>query len=138
MFQDKSGIFADFGFKLVVINTLLDKETSFSEELIHMKEKYVDTYDGDGFACIPEMVAYFENLTLTEKDLEQVTELSFDGGEDIYFLLMTDWDGESDEFDVKSVNGFKKLHNLKKVNYIAMCEKRLMDEFIEAGISVNK
>lgn len=137
MFQDKSGVFADFGFKLVVINALLDKETSFSEELKKMKETYVDTYDGDGFTCIPEMAAYFENLVLTEKDLEQVTELSFDGGEDIYFLLMTDWDGESDEFDVKSVEGFEKLPHLKKVNYIAMCDKKRMDEFTKAGIPVS-
>lgn len=79
---------------------------------------------------------YFENLTLTEKDLEQVTELSFDGGADIYFLLMTYWDGESDEFDVKSVKGFEKLPNLQKVIYVAMCEEGLMDEFTEAGISV--
>lgn len=137
MYQDKSGIFTDFGFKLVVINALLDKETSFSEELEKMKEAYVDTYDGDGFECIPEMAAYFENLVLTEKDLEQVTELTFDGGEDIYFLLMTDWDGESNEFDVKSVKGFEKLPNLKKVYYIAMCDEELMDEFTEAGITVS-
>lgn len=136
MFQDKSGIFTDFGFKLVVINALLDKETSFSAELEKMKETYVDTYDGDGYECIPEMVAYFENLMLTEKDLKQVTELSFDGGEDIYFLLMTYWDGESDEFDVKSVKGFEKLPNLKKVEYVAMCDEELMNEFTVAGISV--
>ena len=136
MFQDKSGIFADFGFKLVVINALLGKETSFSAELEKMKETYVDTYDGDGYECIPEMVAYFENLTLTEEDLEQVTELSFDGGEEIYFLLMIYWDGESDEFDIKSVEGFEKLPNLKKVEYIAMCDEKLMDKFTEAGISV--
>lgn len=137
MFQDKSGIFEDFGFKLVVINALLEKETSFSEELERMKETYVEPYDGDGYECIPEMVVYFENLILTEKDLEQVTELSFDGGEDIYFLLMTYWDGESDEFDVKSVKGFEKLPNLKKVDYIAMCDEALMDEFREAGITVS-
>lgn len=136
MFKDKSGIFADFGFKLVVINALLDKETSFSEELKKMKETYVDTYEGDGFECIPEMVAYFENLVLTEKDLEQVTELSFDGGERIYFLLMTYWDGESNEFDVMNVKGFEKLPNLKKVDYIAMCDEKLMDEFTKAGIPV--
>lgn len=136
MFRDLSGMFEDFGFKLVVINSLLGKETSFAKELEEMQEKYVDEYDGDGYECIPEMVEYFENLKLTEEDLAMVEQLVFDGGEDIYFLLMTDWDGESDEFDVQSVKGFELLPNLKSVEYIAMCEEELMEEFKKAGIEV--
>lgn len=136
MFKDLSGMFEDFGFKLVVIGSLLGKDTSFAEELEEMQEKYVDEYDGDGYECIPEMVDYFENLKLTQEDLALVEELVFDGGEDIYFLLMTDWDGESDEFDVSSVKGFELLPNLKKVVYISMCEEELMEEFEKAGIEV--
>ena len=60
----------------------------------------------------------------------------FDGGEDIYFLLMEDWDGESDEFDVNSVKGFELLSNLKSVEYISMCDEELMEEFEKAGINV--
>ena len=136
MFRDLSGMFEDFGFKLVVINSLLGKETSFADELAEMQEKYVDEYDGDGYECISEMVEYFENLKLTEEDLAMVEQLVFDGGEDIYFLLMTDWDGESDEFDVQSVKGFELLPNLKSVEYIAMCDEELMEEFKKAGIEV--
>lgn len=136
MFRDLSGMFEDFGFKLVVINSLLGKETSFAKELEAMQEKYVDEYDGDGYEYIPEMVEYFENLKLTEEDLAMVEQLVFDGGEDIYFLLMTDWDGESDEFDVQSVKGFELLPNLKSVEYIAMCDEELMEEFEKAGIEV--
>ena len=137
MFQDKSGDFEDFGFKLVVINSLLEKDTSFSDELQEMKEKYVDEYDGDGYECIPEMVQYFENLKLTEEDLALADKLVFDGGEDIYILLMPNWDGESDEFDVKSVKGFELLPNLKEVMYISMCEKQLMEAFTKEGIKVS-
>lgn len=137
MFQDKSGTFEDFGFKLVVIDSLLEKDASFSDELAEMKEKYVENYEGDGYKCIPEMVAYFENLKLTEEDLALVDKLVFDGGEDIYFLMMTDWDGESDEFDVRSVKGFELLPNLKEVEYIAMCDESLMEAFTEAGITVS-
>lgn len=136
MFQDKSGMFEDFGFKLVIINSLLEKETSFSDDLEEMNEKYVDTYDGDGFECIPEMVEFFENLNLTKEDLSLVTELCFDGGEDIYFMIMPNWDGESEEFNVKSVSGFENLENLKQVEYIAMCSEELMDKFKEKGIEV--
>lgn len=139
MFQDKSGLFDDFGFKLVVINSLLEEETSFSEELAEMKEKYVDGFDetdDDGYEYIPEMVQFFENLTLTKEDLALVTDLAFDGGEAIYFLLMPYWDGESDELDVKSVKGFEQLPNLEKVDYISMCDEELMEAFTDAGISV--
>ena len=136
MFRDLSGMFEDFGFKLVVINSLLGKETSFSEELEKIQEKYVDCYEGDGYEIIPEMAEYFENLKLTEEDLAMVEELVFDGGEDIYFLLMEDWDGESDEFDVNSVKGFELLLNLKSVEYISMCDEELMEEFEKAGINV--
>lgn len=136
MFKDKSGIFEDFGFKLVVINSLLEKETSFSDKLEEMNEKYVDMYEGDGFECIPEMVEFFENLNLTKEDLSLVTELCFDGGEEIYFMIMPDYDGESDEFDVKSIGGFEKLPNLRQVEYISMCSEELMDEFKVKGIEV--
>lgn len=136
MFQDKSGAFEDFGFKLVVIDSLLGKDTSFSDELEEMKEKYVKNYDGDGYECIPEMVEYFENLKLTEEDLALADRLVFDGGEDIYFLMMTCWDGESDVFDVQSVKGFELLPNLKEVEYISMCGRSLMETFTKAGIRV--
>ena len=136
MFKDLSGMFEDFGFKLVVISSLLEKDTSFAKELEEMKEKYVDDFDGDGYECIPEMVEYFENLKLTEEDLALVEELVFDGGEDIYFLIMPDWDGESEEFDVNSVKGFELLPNLKSVVYCAMCDEELMEEFEKKGIEV--
>ena len=129
-------MFEDFGFKLVVINSLLLEETSFSKKLEEMKEKYVEEYDGDEFECIEEMVQFFENLKLTEEDLALVKKLVFDGGEDIYFLLMPDWDGESEEFDVKSVKGFEQLPNLKEVEYISMCEEKLMEEFEKRGIAI--
>ena len=136
MFKDKSGIFEDFGFKLVVINSLLEKETSLSNKLEEMNEKYVAVYEGDGFECIPEMVEFFENLNLTKEDLALVTELCFDGGEEIYFMIMPEYDGESDEFDVKSIGGFEKLPNLRQVEYIAMCSEELIDEFKEKGIEI--
>lgn len=77
-----------------------------------------------------------ENVNLSEEDLKKVNELCFDGGEDIYFLLKPDWDGESDIFDVTSLDGFEKLVNLKSVEYISMCEEDLMNTFEEKGIEV--
>ncbi len=136
-FVDKSGMFKDFGFKLIVIESLLDKETSFKEELEKMKEKYIVPYEWNyTFTCIPEMLDFFENLVLTDEDLKMVEELSFDGGNNIYGLLMPEWDGESDEFDILSVDDMVLLPNLKKVIYISMCDESLMSKFEEKGITV--
>ena len=134
---DKSGMFKDFNFKLVVISSILEKEPSFEQELAELKEKYVDTYEWyAGNDLIEEMVSYFEQLKLTEEDLEKVTELCFDGGEDIYMLLQPDWGGDADIFDITSVEGFEVLKNLKRVDYISMCDPELMEAFRQKGIDV--
>ena len=103
MYSDKTNMFDDFGFKLVVVNSLLNQENSFAAQLKQLEEQYVEAYEDGTFECIPEMVDFFENLQLTEQELESVKELVFDGGEDIYFLLMPDWDGESDEFEKRGI-----------------------------------
>lgn len=136
-FSDNSGIFKDFGFKLVVINSLLDCPCSFSEKLEEMKEKYVDDYEGEDFECIPQMLEFFQEVVLTEQDLALVNSLVFDGGEDIYFLIMPNWDGESEEFDVESVEDMELLPNLREVEYTSMCDPDLMDQFTEKGITVS-
>jgi len=51
-------------------------------------------------------------------------------------MIMPEYDGESDEFDVKSIGGFEKLPNLRQVEYISMCSEELMDEFKEKGIEI--
>lgn len=134
---DKSGIFKDFNFKLIVINDILEKSPSFEKSLEELKDKYIKDYEWyTTDKPIKEMVDFFEKLVLTQEDLNKVELLSFDGGEDIYFLLKPDWDGEDDIFDVTSVEGFEKLPNLKKVEYIAMCDPKLLDKLKERGIDV--
>jgi len=129
-------MFKDFGFKLVVIDSLLGKETSFGKELEKLKAACEDAYEWGTYTCIPEMADYLAGLVLTESDLAQVTSLVFDGGNEIYSYLMPDWDGESDEFDVRSVEDCSLLPNLREVEYIAMCNEALMDEFRARGIAV--
>lgn len=136
--RDNSGMFEDFCFKLIVIDRLLEENPSFEEELETLKEKYVETFEWYvGNDIIPEILTFFENLVLTEEDLEKVTELCFDGGNEVYFLLLPDWDGEDDFFEVTSIKGFEKLKNLKEVEYISMCEPETLEPFTEYGIIVD-
>ncbi|MEW8996221.1 hypothetical protein [Clostridium sp.] len=135
--HDYSGMFKDFAFKLIVIDSLLNKQPSFEDELKLLKEKYVDSYEWyTNKGIIKEILTFFENIILTEEDLEKVTELCFDGGNDVYFLLQPDWDGEDDLLNISSVKGFERLVNLKEVEYISMCHPKTLQPFIEFGISV--
>ena len=70
MYSDKTNMFDDFGFKLVVVNSLLNQENSFAAQLKQLEEQYVEAYEDGTFECIPEMVDFFENLQLTEQELE--------------------------------------------------------------------
>lgn len=132
MYEDKSGIFKDFNFKLVVLNSLLDKETSFSERL----EEAINLSNECEEDINMEVLEFFQDVRLTEKDLESVTELVFDAGEDIYFLIYPEWDGEDDIFDVKYLGGIEKLVNLKEVEYISLASDQLIKEIEERGINV--
>lgn len=132
MYEDKSGIFKDFNFKLVVLNSLLDKETSFSERL----EEVINLSNECEEDINMEVLEFFQDVRLTEKDLESVTELVFDAGEDIYFLIYPEWDGEDDIFDVKYLGGIEKLLNLKEVEYISLASDQLIKEIEERGINV--
>lgn len=122
--NDKSGMFEDLNFKLVVIDSLLQKENSFSKKLDVVKAAYGNSSKG----IIPEMLQFFANIKLTQDDLEQVTALDFDGGNDIYFLINPGWDGEADYFEVRSIKGYEKLKNLKKVNWTSMCDPEILKE----------
>ncbi len=132
MHEDKSRIFKDFNFKLIVLNSLLGKETSFSERL----EEVIELASGCEEGINMEVLEFFQNVKLTEKDLESVTELVFDAGEDIYFLIYPEWDGEDDMFDVKYLDGIEKLKNLKDVEYISLASEKLIEEIKERGINV--
>lgn len=108
--QDKSGYFEDFNFKLIVIDSLLEKKTSFSEQLKELAEKHTENYEWySGQGMIEPVVSFLEELVLTE-------------------------DGR---FDVTSVSGFERLKNLKSVIYIALCELKLLNPFRERGIEVS-
>jgi hypothetical protein len=134
--------FSDFGFKLVVINTLLEDDVgSFLSELKKLKStpsisRRLRGGEKQSYEIIPEMEAFFRNVELTSSDLNLITNITFDGGNDIYHLLIPLWDGESSDFDVQSVDGFEKLKNLRHVYNISMVPNTEIDRFRAAGIEV--
>jgi hypothetical protein len=135
--MEKSGMFKDFNFKLIVIEALLDKDPLFLEELTNLADKYTEAFEWyTGAGPIPEIKDYLEKLNLEISDLSKINSLYFDGGHEIYHILKPDWDGEDSLFDVQSVEGFQNLINLKTVDYISLCDPIVLEPFKLAGIKV--
>lgn len=135
--MDKNKLFEDFNFKLVVIDALLDKGPLFMEELTGLINKYTNNFEWySGAGAIVEIRGYLEDLTLEMSDLERIEYLCFDGGNEIYHILKPDWDGEDSLFDIVSVEGFQNLKNLKTVDYISMCNPKVLEPFKQAGIEI--
>lgn len=135
---DLTGMFQDFNFKLVVIDALLDLDPKFRQELEQLKEIYTEKYEwyADDSGPIDELLQYFSALELEKEDLDKVTELCLDGGNEIYHLIQPDWDGEDDFFDITHVGGFEHLINLKSITYISMCDIEILNPMKEKGIAI--
>ena len=113
--------FKDLNFKLLVIF-----------ELMYAQKKLVPRFDirefarqytareimieKEGYAVIPEALAYFEGLLIPATLLEQVEDLGFDGGLDIYRHIYPYWSGDCETFAVTSAEDVKLLPNLKRLS----------------------
>jgi hypothetical protein len=129
----------DYGFKLVVLQELLETGP-FSAQLEALKaqpsiaRRLTGTEDYE--QIIPEMDRFFREVELTQEDLQRVTRLGFDGGLEIYHLVLPFWSGESNEFDVVSVDGFERLPNLERVVYCSMISEEQLERLRNAGVRV--
>jgi len=131
--------FKDFNFKLVIMDSILDNSPSFEKELNKLKEKHSDELEEaleETLEPIEEILEFFKEVKLKDSDLDKVECLTFDGGLEIYFLIRPFWDGEDSFFDVKSIEGFEKLKNLKTVYWCSICNENLLKPLQEKGINV--
>lgn len=117
-------MFADFNLKLSVIDVLmygfhpslppwsltdaLEAQGVTGDLWAYSIENYPDQ-------IVPEARAYFESLELPTDLLIGIEELNFDGGCRVYFECCPHWDGESEQFDVTSLDDLDLLPNLKRV-----------------------
>lgn len=117
--------FKDINFKISVIGAL--HELGFyQEEAEALKDKY---YNGEDFSYkpIPQVYEYYKNLAIDQDKLDQIESLQPDGGDLCYVYLMNNWDGEDDQFIIKSIEGIELLTNLKSFDPISMVEEGSLD-----------
>ncbi|MCL6457246.1 MAG: ybaK/ebsC family protein [Gorillibacterium sp.] len=122
---------------MVVIEALLDKEPAFQDELKALIERHADNYEWyKNAGPIEEILQFISELHIEQKDLDKITELCFDGGNEIYHSIQPDWDGVDFLFDIQSVKGFEHLKNLESVVYISMLEEEVLEPMKEQGITI--
>lgn len=131
--------FPDSNFKLVIIDQIL-KNGSFTDRLKELQDnpKYAENFTGevDYGEPIQEIEDFLKDVKLTDEDLDKITELCFDGGNDVYQIVCPFWDGESNYFDIRDVSGFELLKNLRSVTCISMISGDQINRFRSAGITV--
>ncbi len=133
--------FADVNFKLIVLSKLIDMgEIDLGDPqdfFSHVLGRPFDVFE-EGDAFVDEAYAYLARYPLSAELLAKVTSLECDAGAQIYEFVHHYWDGESDAFDVRSVDGFEALVNLKSIRIISLVHLSEADcaRLVASGIYV--
>ncbi|WP_212004793.1 hypothetical protein [Chitinophaga sp. HK235] len=112
--------FIDFNFKLAVVQQLmyeqklLKPEFDLYEFAENHQEREIDI-EAEGYAFIPEVLAYFQSLEVDKKYAEKITGIQQDGGDEIYGQLLRFWDGEDDTFNIRNFEDVKHFPNLRNM-----------------------
>lgn len=71
----------------------------------------------DWFDKIPEIENQLLAIEIDDNLLKKVTSLSGEGYK-VYGMIMPNWDGEGDEFDIQYLSGIEKMPNLEEIGFI--------------------
>lgn len=122
--------FKDPNLKLAVLTELLDLAEidlgDVAQFLSAVTGRAVDV-EKEGYEKSHAAYDYLVRYPLAQEMLDKVTDLVFDGGNSIYPFIWRFWDGETNDFDVYSLEGIEALHNLKRVQFIALADPRKID-----------
>ena len=141
--EEKCLQFKSFNFKLAVVQELMyvqevlkpkfdvyDFCENYTKRDIDPEEYY--------FEIIPEVKKWFQDLPIPASLAALVTELYFDGGNEIYAQLIPFWDGEDDVFDIESLTeeDILQFPNLKVIDGTAiLMSEQVKDLCKSKGIS---
>lgn len=144
LLEEKCLQFKNFNFKLAVVQELMyvqevlkpkfdvyDFCENYTKRDIDPEEYY--------FEIIPEVKKWFQDLPISASLAPLVTELYFDGGNEIYAQLIPFWDGESDDFDIEFLTeeDIRQFPNLKTIDGTAILMSEKVKNFCkEKGISL--
>ncbi len=136
--------FKNLNFKLAIIQELMYVQEilkpkfdvyEFCKEYTR-KEIIPDDYFDE---TIPEVKKWFKDLPIPASMADKITELYFDGGNEIYAQLIPQWDGEDNIYDIKSLSEeeLAQFPNLKKIDGTAIFINDKIKKFLKnKGIEI--
>lgn len=136
--------FKNLNFKLAIVQELMYVQEVLTPkfDVFDFCEDYakreIDPNDYS-FEMIPEVKKWFKDLPIPASLAEKVTELYFDGGNDIYGQLIPYWDGEDDIYHIKAITEeeLAQFPNLKKIDGTAILISAKMQKFLKGkGIEI--
>lgn len=135
--------FDSYPFKLMVMEELMYKKGLLSPrfdiyDYAEKNPKREIDVDREGYEAIPEARKWFKEYQIPAKLASAITELTWDGGLEVFRQIYPFWDGEDDFFDVKklSVKEVTQFPGLKKVIAGTGFSKRSIDVLKEQDIEV--
>lgn len=78
---------------------------------------YDDNPKYEWFDHIPEIEELLLKIGISDEQLAQVTLISSEACH-VHDMIMPNWDGEGDDFDIKSFDGIEKMINLEHIEFI--------------------
>lgn len=131
-------VFDNFNFKLAVVEVLMYHQEILTPkfDVYEFCSQYTkrdidpnDYYD----EIIPEVKKWFEDLPITKEMAEKVTELYFDGGNEIFLHLIPQWDGEDNTFNIQEISEreLSQFPNLKTIDGTALMMSENAKKFLE-------
>ncbi len=122
--------FKEPNLKLLALSDLRDQKVidlGSPEELAeHVLKRKVDLED-EGYDLIREACEYLARYPLSPDLLAQVKRLEFDGGNEIFDYAWKFWGGETDDFNVTSLEGIEYCVNLEEIYVAALLSSDAID-----------
>ena len=115
--------FTDPNFKLAVLSELIDTgalDLGDFEAFLRFIEGPAYNYEVDGAQPSAKAYDYLGRYPLEQRHLDAVTFLEFDGGLAIYEYIWPFWNGETETFDIGTLDDLRLLRNLERLSVISM------------------
>lgn len=107
--------FEDKNLKLALISCLTESNGLYLDEIKKLRDqaherRFFHELELDDF--LPNILEYYSNLDINQESLNLIMEFNPSSSNISYNLLVKEWSGEDDIFDIKSLDGIELLSNL--------------------------
>jgi hypothetical protein len=111
-------LFKDINLKFAVISCLNEFGLYIDEaEKIKLNLYGRNSFDKLSYDdIVPEVNTYYKGLEIDKSDLEKVIQFNPSTSNTCYNLLVKEWSGEDDIFDIKSLDGIENLISMEIFN----------------------